>query len=92
MAVSNAEVSLKEAGKRLFDIVLKEVPENAECLEGSGEIVVNAAVTVDDTWQRRGCVSQIGVVFVLSVLTGKVLNYQVKSLFLPSRFKAKTQT
>lgn len=53
VALSNAEISMKEAGKNLFDSILKDNPENAEYSEESGEITVNAAVTVDGTWQRK---------------------------------------
>ena len=37
-------------------------------------------VTVDCTWQRRGHTSKIGVVFVISVPTGEVLDFAVKPL------------
>ncbi|XP_065051289.1 uncharacterized protein LOC135680963 [Rhopilema esculentum] len=39
------------------------------------------AVTVDGTWQKRGHSSRVGVVFVISVRTGQVLDYVIKSLF-----------
>ena len=41
----------------------------------------NVAVTVDDTQQKRGHNSKIGVVFILSVETGEVLDIIVKCLF-----------
>ena len=41
---------------------------------------MQAAVTVDGTWQKRGHSSKIGVVFVISVDTGEILDYSVKSL------------
>ena len=42
--------------------------------------VAEVAVTVDGTWQKRGHSSKIGVVFIISVLTGEILDYEVKSL------------
>ena len=38
-------------------------------------------MTVDSTWQKRGHASKIGVIFVISVDTGEILDYVVKSLF-----------
>ena len=43
-------------------------------------MIGNVAVTVDGTWQKRGHTSKISVVFVMSVVTGEVLDYAVKSL------------
>ena len=43
-------------------------------------MIAKVAVTVDDTWQRLGNCSKIGVVFVISVITGEVIDYVVKSL------------
>ena len=45
------------------------------------KLIANVAVTVDNTWQKRGHSSKIGVVFVISVLNGEILDYEVKSLF-----------
>ena len=38
-------------------------------------------VTIDGTWQKRGHSSKMGVIFVISVATGEILDYKVKSLF-----------
>ncbi|CAH3044759.1 unnamed protein product, partial [Pocillopora meandrina] len=46
----------------------------------NGTEVAKVAVTVDGTWQKRGHSSKIGVVFVISVATGEILDYEVKSL------------
>jgi len=40
---------------------------------------VDAAVSFDGTWAKRGFTSLTGVVFVLSVDTGEVLDYHVLS-------------
>ena len=46
-----------------------------------GVIIANVDVSVDGTWQRRGHNSKTGVVFIISILTGEVLDYEVKTLF-----------
>ena len=43
---------------------------------GSTE-TLDAAVSFDGTWAKRGCTSLTGVVFVISVDTGEVLDYHV---------------
>ena len=42
---------------------------------------IPCSVTVDGTWQKRGHTSKIGVVFVISVDSGEILDYEIKSLF-----------
>ena len=74
----NAEEVMKDAAKRLRDKVSIEHPNDIE-MDGE-EVIANVAVTVDGTWQKRGHSSKIGVVFVISVLTGEILDYEVKSL------------
>ena len=69
---------MKDAAKRLFDITKKEEPEKVVSTE-YGELA-HVLVTVDGTWQRRGHNSKNGVVFVLSVETGEVLDFVVKSI------------
>ena len=71
-------------GKHLTSIIINVYVNTSEML---GKV----AVTVDGTWQRRGHVSKNGVVFVLSVLTGKVLDFEVKTLFCHQCAKAKSQ-
>ena len=39
------------------------------------------AVSVDGTWQKRGHCSKTGVVFVMSVDTGEVIDYELKTIF-----------
>ena len=43
------------------------------------KIVCDAAVSFDGTWFKRGFTSLIGVVFVISIVTGEVLDYHVLS-------------
>ena len=76
----SAERIMKEAAERLCNRVMEEEPDNCEVAE-DGRILANVAVTVDGTWQKRGHSSKIGVVLVVSVLTGEILDFEVKSLF-----------
>ena len=73
-----SENMMKEAAQRLFVYIENNSPENIMlCNEKS---VAKVAVTVDGTWQKRGFSSKIGVVFIISVDTGEVLDAMVKSL------------
>ena len=68
-----AQEDMKAAGRRVREQILKEngVQTNDD--------VVDAAVSFDGTWAKRGFTSLTGVVFVLSVDTGEVLDYHVLS-------------
>ena len=77
-AEENAEELMQEAAKQLIDLVETKSPDCIETVVE--ERVANVAVTVDGTWQKRGHSSKIGVVFVISVWTGLILDYEVKSL------------
>ena len=79
IAVDNAETLMKDAAKRLVDKVAMERPDDIE--DDGTTVVANVSVTIDGTWQKRGHSSRIGVTFVISVDTGEVLDYCVKSLF-----------
>ena len=74
-AVENATVQMQNAADRLFKRVERESPESVE--EEEGTRVAKVAVSVDGTWQKRGHSSKIGVVFVISIRTGKILDYEV---------------
>ena len=74
-----SEDLMNAAANRLIDIAIKEYPEYRH-VQNDGTFLTEAAVTVDGTWQRRGHCSKIGVVFVISVVTGEVLDYDVKSM------------
>ena len=75
--VTNAESLMQEAAKRLVQNVTAERPSGVKVIDDQS--VANVAVTVDGTWQKRGHSSKIGVVFVISVNTGEILDYSVKS-------------
>lgn len=71
------EIVLNQASGRLRQEILSENPEVVfEDIDGA----LPCSVTVDGTWQKRGHSSKIGVVFIISVKTGEVLDYEVKSL------------
>ena len=62
-----AENDMKQAGQRLQQHILGE---NGD---GDSNEVVDAAVSFDGTWAKRGFTSLTGVVFVISVDTREVL-------------------
>ena len=75
-STKHAEELMREAADRLREKVHRERPDD---IDSNG--VAEVAVTVDGTWQKRGHSSKIGVIFVISVDTGEILDYCVKSLF-----------
>ena len=77
-ALSHAEEVVQDAAHRLKEKIRQEQPDNIVCGETD---IAHVAVTVDGTWQKRGHSSKIGVIFVISVDTGEILDYEVKSLF-----------
>lgn len=68
-----AENDMKQAGQRLRQHIL------AENGDGDSDEVVDVTVSFDGTWAKRGFTSLTGVVFVISVNTGEVLDYHVLS-------------
>ncbi|XP_065056243.1 uncharacterized protein LOC135684535 [Rhopilema esculentum] len=79
-SVKIAEKVMSEAAEQHFKIVEEEEPTKIEVMQ-DGKKIAKVAVTVDGTWQKRGHSSRVGVVFVISVRTGQVLDYVIKSLF-----------
>ena len=73
------EIIMRNAAKKLTEITRCDNPDDI-FVDDNHTIITKVAVTVDGTWQRRGHCSKIGVVFVISVITGEVLDYVVKSL------------
>ena len=78
-AVAYAEQVMNEAALRLQQLVQRQNPELIH-KDINGKSLGDVAVTVDGTWQKRGHSSKIGVVFVISVDTGEVLDYEIKCL------------
>ena len=70
---------MKDAAKRLKDKIATERPQDIDDEDGS--TIARVAVTVDGMWQKRGHSSKIGVVFVISVDSGEILDYEIKSMF-----------
>jgi hypothetical protein len=75
---------MQDVAKRLKTQIIFSNPADVE-VTVNGSFTYNAAVTVDGAWMKRGHASKYGVVFVMSVLTGEVLDYSLtmtlKSLF-----------
>lgn len=67
-----AETVMKAGENRLIEYVRKEEPHNLLSTE-YGELA-RVAVTVDGTCQKRGHNSKNGVVFVISIQTGEILD------------------
>ena len=80
IAKQQANDVLNAAANSLIEFTLDEHPEDVH-IDDNGAMICDVAVTVDGTWQKRGHSSKIGVVFVLSVQTGEVLDFEVKSLY-----------
>ena len=77
--VKYTEEVMVDAANRLKEIIEREEPSKIH-IDDSGNKIADVGVTVDGTWQKRGHVSKIGVVFVMAIRTGEVLDYVVKSL------------
>ena len=77
-SVETAKNVMQNAADRLISLTESEEPDNIE--EEDGYKIAKVAISVDGTWQRRGHSSKIGVVFVISIRTGEVLDYEVLSM------------
>ena len=75
--VEHAESLMCNAAQHLRSILCANDPP---IINEDPDQAIPCAVTVYGTWQRRGHMSKIGVVFVMSVVTGEILNFEVKSL------------
>ena len=68
--VAEVREEMKQAAERLRERIIKE----SGC--GDKTSVIDAAVSFDGTWAKRGFTSLTGVVFVIYVDTGEVFDYQ----------------
>ena len=68
-----AKEEMRKAGERLRQHILDENPDKDE------NDILDAAVSFDGTWAKRGFTSLTGVAFAISVDTGEVLDYHVLS-------------
>ena len=63
-----------------ISLCVDEYPEDTfvsdNCVIGA-----NMVVSIDGTWQKRGHNTQTGVVFAISIITGEVLDCELKVLF-----------
>ena len=84
VAVQNAEKAMKEAADRAILFALENNPDGNTEVSPTGNIIGHIAVSVDGTWQKRGHCSKTGVVFVMSVDTGEVIDYELKQYFVES--------
>lgn len=75
---SNAESGMVDAARRLF-VLTKQYNSEMILIEDGFE-VAEVAVSVDGTWQKQGHSSKIGVVFVIAIKTGEILDCEMKSL------------
>ncbi len=72
---------LEQEAKEEMTNAAKEVHESTDSEKPGDDGIVDAAVSFDGTWAKRGFTSLTGVVFVISVDTGKVLDYHCLSKF-----------
>ena len=70
---AEAKDEMRLAGERVHNHILKESGD-----EGS-DATVDAAVSFDGTWAKQGFTSLTGIVFVIAVDTGEVVDYHVLS-------------
>ena len=72
-AIENCERSLSNAAARLRKLKLNGVDDKS--------IVVDVPVSVDGSWQTRyGFNSLLGMIFLMSIDTSSVLDYEVINL------------
>ena len=70
--------AVKDVTFNIMKEAADEVIINANCIEGE---VVDAGISNDGTWQKRGFSSLNGAVASLSIDTGKVLDIEVMSRY-----------
>ena len=78
-SLKEANESLQTAGQNLKQFM---IDNHSDCNNSTLDETFSVSVSVDGTWQKRyGYNSLLGVVFILSVDTGEVLDYEVKSKY-----------
>ena len=73
-----AEKYLNDAAQRLIPHTITENPGSIEVTD-KDKLIAKVGVTVDGTRQKRG--QKMDVLFVISIDTGEILHYDVRSLF-----------
>ena len=77
-SVEEAEKSLQQSAKNVKTFLRQNCADFAE--KDIDYNIYDCSVSVDRTWQRRyGFSSLIGVIYLISMETGEVLDYAVKS-------------
>ena len=74
-----AENVMKGAAERIIQYNMEVDPESIDA-EPDGNQIASIAVSLDGTWQKRGKSSKHGVVSLIAVDTGEVLDNSVKTL------------
>ena len=73
-AIKASDRSLSDAAPKLRNVKLNGAVDDGQ--------LIDVSVSVDAAWQKRyGFNSLVGMVFVISIDTGQVLDYVVKCLF-----------
>ncbi|CAB4029748.1 Hypothetical predicted protein, partial [Paramuricea clavata] len=71
---AEAQEEMQLAGQRVQDFISKENREQA-----NDDTVMDIAVSFDKTWAKQRFASLMGVVFVIALDTGEVLDYHALS-------------
>ena len=74
-----AESFMKESAERLINIMMEKNPEHID-IHVDCMMLANVAVRIEGTWQKRGHSSKHSVIFLVSVETGEVLDFCVKTI------------
>ena len=73
-AIKTSDRSLSDAAQKLRNVKLNGAVDDGQ--------LIDVSVSVDGAWQKRyGFNSLLGMVFVISIDTGQVLDHVVKCLF-----------
>ena len=75
---AECEIALKKSSGRLGRKLIQEYPSCQDM--NTATDVFSVAVSIDGTWQKRyGYSSLLGVIFLMSMETGEVLDFEVRS-------------
>ena len=77
-AGEKANEIMLQASERIRNVI---ICENPQLEKEDPTSAVPVAVSVDGTWQKRGFSSKNGVVFVIAIGTGEIIDAEVLSLF-----------
>ncbi|XP_065641660.1 uncharacterized protein LOC136073639 [Hydra vulgaris] len=99
---SNYQVVIKKVAKNIMHQAVKEIRTLKKLdpivrqqqsilphLDSQADILCDAGVSVDGTWQRRGFSSNNGIVAAISIDTGRVLDIEVMSKYCQACINAR---